>query len=57
MINDKPAKVIGELFQSLLFRYQIGLEKSMRGSDFIFNSIQLSYHECYKINLNEVEYI
>ena len=35
MIYDKADKVIGELFQSLLSRYHIRLETSMRGSDFI----------------------
>ena len=36
MINDKEDEVI-ELFQSLLSRHQIGLETSMKGSDFIFD--------------------
>ena len=35
MINYKANEVIDKLFQSLLNRYQIGLETSMRGSDFI----------------------
>ena len=33
MINDRANEVIEELFQSLLFRFQIGLETSMRSSD------------------------
>ena len=33
MINDKADKVIEELFQSLLYKYQTGLEISRRGSD------------------------
>ena len=37
MIDDKADKVIEELFQSPLSRFQIGLEKSMKGSDFIFD--------------------
>ena len=36
MINDKGDWFIQELFKSLLSRYQIGLETSMNGSDFIF---------------------
>ena len=36
MINDKANEVIEKNFQLLLSRYQIGLETSMRGSDFIF---------------------
>ena len=36
MVNDKANEVIEKKFQLLLSRYQIGLETSMRGSDFIF---------------------
>ena len=32
MINDEADEVIQVLFQSLLFRYQIGLEILMKGS-------------------------
>ena len=35
IINDKADEVIKELFQSLLSNYQIGLEASVKGSDFI----------------------
>ena len=52
MINDKADEVIEELFESLLSRYQIGLEKSMKRSDFIFNCVHLLRYKCYKINLN-----
>ena len=34
MTNDKADEVIEELFQSLLSRYQIGLETTMKGSSF-----------------------
>ena len=37
MINYKTDEVIEELFQSLLSRYQTGLETS--GSDFIFDCV------------------
>ena len=36
MINDKAEEVIGECFRSLLSRYHIGLETTMKGRDFIF---------------------
>ena len=36
MVNDKADKVIEEPFQSLLSRYQIGLETSMKGSEIVF---------------------
>ena len=38
MLYDNANKVVNELFQSLLLRYQIGLETSIRGSYFIFDS-------------------
>ena len=41
MINNKADKVMAELFQSLLYKYQIGLEISMRGSIFIFDCDRL----------------
>ena len=50
MNNDKPEEVIEELFQSLLYRYQIGLETSMIGSDFIFDYVCLLHYKCHKIN-------
>ena len=37
MINYEDDEVIEELFQSLLSSYQIGLETSMKGSEFIFD--------------------
>ena len=49
--SDKAEKVI-ELFQSLISRYQIGLETSMKGSEFVFDCVQLLYWKCHKIYLN-----
>ena len=44
---DKVNEVIEEFFESPLFNYQIGLETSMRDSDFIFDGVNL----LYKINI------
>ena len=52
MINDKSDEVIGELFQLLLFRYQIGSEISVRVRDSIFDSVNLLYYKCHKIHFN-----
>ena len=41
-----------ELFDSLIKNYQIGLEETMRGNDFLFDCVHLLYHKCHKINLN-----
>ena len=49
MISNKPDEVIEKLFESLLNRYQIGLRRSMRGIDFIFDCVHL-YCKCHKIN-------
>ena len=45
MINNKVDKVIEKLFQSFLFKYQNELEKSMKGSNFIFHCVDLSYYK------------
>ena len=42
--------VVDELFKPLRSRYQINLETSMRGSDCIFDSVQLLYYNCHKVN-------
>ena len=58
MSYDKLYEVVDELFDSILSRYQIDLETSMRGSNFIFDSVQLLYYKCHKINFNNgVPYI
>ena len=54
MINDKADEVIEELFQSLLFKYQVGLEISMRGSDFIFGCVYLLYYKYHQINFKRI---
>ena len=42
--------VIEKLFTSLRSKYQDNLETSMKGSDFIFDSVQLKYYKCDKVN-------
>ena len=41
MTGNETDEIIRELFESLLQRYQEGLEGSMRGSEFVFDSIGL----------------
>ena len=50
MTYDNKNEVIKEIFESLLSRYQIGLKKSIRRSDFIFDGFNLLYCQCHKIN-------
>ena len=54
MISNETDKIIIELFQSLLTRYQIGLETSMKGRDFVFDSMDELYYKCLRISLNMI---
>ena len=60
MINNKAEGVIGPLFESILNRYQIGLETSMRISYFIFDCVYLLYYEFillwFKCDKSYIEY-
>ena len=49
MPYDNVNKVVNELLESFLSRYQMGLETSMIRSDSIFDSVQLMYYKCHKI--------
>ena len=40
-------------FMLLHSRYQENLETSMKGSDFIFNSVHLMYYKCHKVNIKQ----
>ena len=51
MIYDSANNIVDEIFESLHSRYQSDLETSTKGSDFIFDSVQLLYYKCYKTNL------
>ena len=52
MIGSEINKIIGELFKSLLQRYPDGLEESMKGSEFIFDSADVLYYDLNKISLS-----
>ena len=41
MMGHETDDVIKEIFKSVLQRYQEGLEESVKGSDFVFDSIDL----------------
>ena len=43
-------EIIDEIFQSLHSKYHGKLEISMKGNDFIFDSVQLMYYKCHKVN-------
>ena len=45
VIIQKQIKLLKKLFQSLLTRYQLGLETSLKGIDFFFDSIDRLHYE------------
>ena len=47
--------IANELFKSFLNRYQKNLEMKMKGSSFVFKSIDLLYQKLHKISLNRSE--
>ena len=51
VIRDEADEVIKEIFKSLLYRYQIGLETSIKGGDFILDCVNLLHYKCHLINL------
>ena len=48
MMGSETDDITDELFESLLQKYQEGLEESMRGSKFIFDSVDLLYYNLQK---------
>ena len=53
MTDNETGKIIEELLESLLQKYQKGLEESMKGSEFVFDSIDLLYYKLRnKVSLN-----
>ena len=50
MNHDRADEVMEELSKSHFNRYHIVLETSMRGSDFVFNCVNLLHYIYYKIS-------
>ena len=41
MMGNEKDEIMEELFESLLKKYQKGLEESIKGSEFVFDSVDL----------------
>ena len=52
MMGSETDEIIEGLFRSLLQRYQEGLQESMRGSEFIIDSVNALYYDLNKISLS-----
>ena len=54
MVCSETDEIIEEIFESLLQRYQEALEESMKGSEFIFDSINLLHYHLQKASLKRI---
>ena len=52
MSGIKTNDIINEVFRSLIKRYQENVETKMRGSEFVFYSVDLLYYILHKISLS-----
>ena len=52
LIGNETDEITEELFDSLLQEYKKGLEESMKGSKFVFDSVDLLYYTLHKTSLN-----
>ena len=51
-MGGETDEIIKEIFESLLQRYPKGLEESIKGSEFVFDSVDSLYYKLHKISLN-----
>ena len=51
MMGNETDEIIETCFWSLLQKYQKGLEQSMKGGEFNFDSVDLLYYHLQKISL------
>ena len=52
-MGDKTDEIVDELFESFSQNYQKYLDKSMRQSELIFDSVDLIYYNLQKTSLNK----
>ena len=52
MMGSETEEIIEELFKSFLQKYQEGLQESMRGSEFIIDSVDAYYYNLNKVSLS-----
>ena len=54
MIGSETNEIIEDLFESFLQKYQERLEKSMSGSEFVYDSVDVLYYNLNKVSLSRV---
>ena len=55
MMGSETDETIEELFKSFLQKYQEKLEESMRGSEFVYDSVDALYYNLNKVSLSRGE--
>ena len=51
-IGGETNEIIEEVYKSLFQTYQEGLDEKIKGSEFIFDSVDALYYKLHKISLN-----
>ena len=52
MIGSETDEIFEDLFESFLQKHQEGLEESIRGSEFVYDSVDLLYYNLNKVSLS-----
>ena len=52
MVGIETNEIIKDLFESFLQKYQEGLKESMRGSEFVYDSVDVLYYNLNKVSLS-----
>ena len=52
MMGSETDEITEELFESFLQKYQEGLEESMRGSEFVYDSVDALHYNLSKVSLS-----
>ena len=52
MVGRETNEITEDLFELFLQKYQEGLEESMRGSDFVYDSVNVLYYNLNKVSLS-----
>ena len=52
MISSETNEIIMKLFKSFLEKYQEGLGESMRGSEFVYDSLDVLFYNLNKVSLS-----
>ena len=52
MIGSETDEIIEDLFESFLQKYQEPVEESMRGTEFVYDSVDILYYDLNKVSLS-----